>query len=228
VTTGRGRVCFRMEDRRAWAEQVELSHFVNAYYQLRDLRLCAEAGTVLIVGPGQGLSPVVLGWKRYRVTTVDVDAILRPDVLGSVQELGMFRDGTFDAVIASHVLEHLSEASLDDSLKEIARVGRFAIVYLPVAGLHAQLSFRSNFRDFDFAGLLDLRNPVTRADPTRPRFMEGQHFWEVGLPGFRVRDLLLRFGQWFEVLDCYRNRDWLPSQNFVLKSRRPPATGGPR
>lgn len=58
--------------------------------------------------------------------------------------------------------------------------------------------------------------------------MEGQHFWEIGLPGFRARDLTWRFERWFEVLACYRNRDWLPRQNFVLKSRRPPATGEPR
>ena len=214
--------------RASWVRRLELSNFVNTYYQYRDLQSCGDVRRVLIVGPGQGLDSVVLRWRGYDVTRLDIDETFQPDFIGSVHHMDMFSDGAFDAVIASHVLEHLSEAHLDDSMREIARVGRFAIVYLPVTGLHAQLRFRSNFRDFDFASLLDLRNPVIRADPTRPRFMEGQHFWEVGLPGFRVRDLLLRFGQWFEVLDCYRNRDWLPSQNFVLKSRRAPPAGGPR
>jgi hypothetical protein len=215
-------------DRAAWAERLELSNFINAYYEYRDLRSCGDVRKVLIVGPGQGLDTVVLRWRGYEVTRLDIDETFRPEFVGSVHRMDMFSDGAFDAVVASHVLEHLSETYLDDSLREIARVGRFALLYLPVTGISAQWRFRSTYRDLDLAARLDLRKPGARADPARARFMEGQHFWEVGLPGFRVRDLLLRFGQWFEVLDCYRNRDWLPSQNFVLKSRRPPATGEPR
>jgi hypothetical protein len=37
--------------------------------------------------------------------------------------------------------------------------------------------------------------------------------------GFRVRDLKRRMSAYFDVLDVYRNRDWNPSLNFVLRSR---------
>jgi hypothetical protein len=50
--------------------------------------------------------------------------------------------------------------------------------------------------------------------------MDRQHFWEVGMRGFRVRDLCRRFSAHFEIIKHYRNRDWLPSYNFVLKSRK--------
>jgi len=36
---------------------------------------------------------------------------------------------------------------------------------------------------------------------------------------FRVKDLKERFGRYFEILDDYRNKDWLPSYNFVLRSK---------
>ena len=49
--------------------------------------------------------------------------------------------------------------------------------------------------------------------------MENQHFWEIGMKGFRVRDMKKRMSRFFEVLKAYRNRDWFLSQNFVLKSR---------
>ena len=38
--------------------------------------------------------------------------------------------------------------------------------------------------------------------------------------GFRVRDLKARMSSRFHVLNVYRNRDWNPSLNFVLRSRR--------
>jgi hypothetical protein len=38
--------------------------------------------------------------------------------------------------------------------------------------------------------------------------------------GFRVKDLKRRMSSEFEVVDVYRNRDWNPSLNFVLRSKR--------
>jgi len=58
------------------------------------------------------------------------------------------------------------------------------------------------------------------------RYCERQHFWEVGMRGFRVRDVAARMSRYFEVMQVYRNRDWNPSQNFVLRSRR--ASAGSR
>jgi hypothetical protein len=49
--------------------------------------------------------------------------------------------------------------------------------------------------------------------------MSGQHYWEVGLKGFSVPDLIRRMERCFEVVDSYRNKDWLPSHNFILKSK---------
>jgi hypothetical protein len=49
--------------------------------------------------------------------------------------------------------------------------------------------------------------------------MGGQHYWEVGLKGFKKADLVRRMSTFFEVIDSYRNRDWLPSQNFVLRAK---------
>lgn len=209
-------------DRDAWAGQLNLSNFINTYYQFRDLQACGNVRSVLIVGPGQGLDTQVLRWRGYEVTTFDIDATFHPDVMGSIHDMHMFPDGRFDAVIASHVLEHLAVPYLDRSLQEVARVGNHALLYLPVAGRHVQARFLPGFKGIDLTWIVDIHNYFHRPDGVTPRYCGGQHFWEVGMRGFRVKDLVRRMSQWFELIAAYRNRDWNPSRNFVLRSRRSP------
>lgn len=205
-------------DREAWAKQLSLCNFINTYYQYQDLQLCGQCKTVLMVGPGQGLEAHVLAWRGYTVTTFDIDETFKPDHLGSVHDMAVFRDAEFDAVIASHVLEHIAVPYLDQALKEIARVGKHALVYLPVAGRHVQARFVPSVKGIDLSIILDIYNYFHKPDGITPRYCWGQHFWEVGMRGFRVRDIIKRMSAYFDVLSYYRNKDWNPSANFVLRS----------
>lgn len=206
-------------DREQWLKQLDLSVFVNAFYQYRDVEALPGCRSVLIVGPGQGLATEVLKWRGYRVTTLDIDSTFNPDVIGSVHHMPGFHDQQFDAVIASHVLEHLAVPYLDPALGELARVARHAILYVPVAGRHVQGRIQPGFKGIDVSVVVDLFNPFHRPNGTEPRYCQRQHFWEVGMRGFRKRDLKARMARHFDVLDIYRNRDWNPSLNFVLRSR---------
>jgi SAM-dependent methyltransferase len=206
-------------DREEWFAQLGLSNFVNTYYQFRDLQGFGDCKKVLIIGPGQGLDAAVLAWRKYEVTTVDIDETFRPDAVGSAHDLSMFRDKQFDSVIASHVLEHMAEPFLDRALHEIARVGRYALVYLPVHGVHVQCRFSTNYRAMDFSLIVDLFNYFKKTDGLTSRYMSNQHFWEVGIRGYRTKDLVRRMEPMFEIMSVYRNRDWIPSQNFVLRSK---------
>lgn len=208
-------------DREAWRKELHLCNFVNSYYQFRDVtKWVGPTPTVLIIGPGQGLDTEVLKWRGCTVTTFDIDDAFRPDVIGSCHDMPMFRDGQFDVVIASHVLEHLPLAYLDSAIAELARVGRYALVYLPVAGRHCVLRFMPGIKGIDWAAIADFWRFWERPDGVTARYCAGQHYWEIGYRGFRVADLRARFAPAFEILDDYRNRDWLPSYNFVLRSRR--------
>ena len=206
-------------DRQKWAEQLHLSNFVNSYYQYRDLARLHHCRKLLIVGPGQGLDTCVLKWRGYEVQTFDIDETFKPDHIGSVHDLSRFNDAEFDAVIASHVLEHLAVPYLGRCLAELARVSRYALIYLPVHGRHVQLRLIPGFGGLDWSMIVNIFNWFERPDGVTQRYMSGEHYWEVGMRGFRVRDLVRRFEDHFEVLETYRNRDWLPSHNFVLRSR---------
>jgi SAM-dependent methyltransferase len=205
-------------DREAWAKQLNLSNFINSYYQYRDLQLCAGK-RLLVVGPGQGLDVEVFRWRGYHVTTFDIDETFRPDFLGSVHEMKMFSNNQFDVVIASHVLEHLPVSYLEAALAELARVANYAIIYLPVAGRHGQLRFSLGARDIAFSFCWDIFNFFAKPDGKTLRYCQKQHYWEVGRRGFRVTDLRRRFEHHFHVLTLYRNQDWKHSYNFVLQKK---------
>lgn len=207
-------------DREAWSRQLHLSNFVNTYYQYRDLESLESCRRVLSIGPGQGLGVQVLRWCGYDVTTLDIDDTFEPDYLGSVHEMNMFTDGQFDAAIASHVLEHMAEPYLDPALQEIARISRYALIYLPVHGRHVQLRFIPGIKGLDFSFIMDIFNYFEKPDSIAPRYMSNQHFWEIGMRSFRVKDMVNRMSKFFNIISVYRNRDWLPSQNFVLKTKR--------
>jgi hypothetical protein len=206
-------------DSKRWFEQLNLSNFVNAYYQYNDLRGVPDCQHVLVVGPGQGLAPEFLKWRGYDVRTFDIDSAFGPEHLGSVHDMAIFADRQFDAVIVSHVLEHLPVAYLDKSLREIARVGRFALLYLPVAGRHFQIRFLPGLKGVDISLIFDMFNYFHKPDGITARYCQRQHFWEVGMRGFRLRDIKARLSPYFDICASYRNRDWNPSQNFLLKSK---------
>lgn len=206
-------------DRERWKRQLDLSVFVNAFYQSRDVESVGGARTVLVIGPGQGLANSVLAWRGFDVTTFDIDETFRPDHQGSVHDMQMFGAQQFDVAIASHVLEHLPLAYLDPALAELARVARYSLVYLPVAGRHFQVRFMPGFKGIDMSLLLDVFNVLNRPDGVTPRYCAGQHYWEIGRVGFHVRDLRRRFISHFEIVSAYRNRDWTPSYNFILRSK---------
>ena len=214
-------------DREAWSKRLDLSNFVNAYYQYRDVQRCGDVRRILIVGPGQGLDTAVFRSRGYDVVTFDIDATFRPDVLGSVHDMTMFPDREFDAVIASHVLEHMALPYLDPALRELARVARHAIIYLPATGRHVQVRMVPGFRGLDLSLAFDVHNYFHQPDGVTPRYCGGQHFWEVGMRRFRRRDMLRRFARYFDVVEAYRNRDWILSQNFVLRSRQHAAAPRP-
>ncbi|GMW06404.1 MAG: hypothetical protein AMXMBFR8_12010 [Nevskiales bacterium] len=203
-----------------WFGELSLCNFINSFYQYRDLRNIPGCSKVLIIGPGKGLDTAVLRWRQYDVTTLDIDDSSKPDLLGDARDLGVIANAAFDVVIASHVLEHLPVLDLDRAFSEIARVGRFAIIYLPVHGVHTQIRVAPGLPKLDFSINIDFTNFLRAPSGDTPAYMDGQHYWEIGMRGFRVKDVRKRMSQFFDVLSDYRNQDWLPSHNFVLKSRR--------
>ena len=206
-------------DREQWKSRLSLCNFVNSYYQYKDLVSLGSVKNILLIGPGQGLETEILRWRGYNITTFDIDETFSPDIIGSVHQMDVFDTMQFDVVIASHVLEHMAESYLCKSLSEISRVGKHALIYLPVTGRHMQLRWIAGIKSIDLSFIADIYNYFSRPDGKSPRYCGGQHYWEIGFRGFRVKDMLNKFMIHFDIISHYRNRDWLPSYNFILRSK---------
>lgn len=207
-------------DREKWKKELHLSNFINTAYVFNDiLTYACNVHSILLIGPGQGLDKVVLNWRGYKITTFDIDKVFEPDYLGSVHDLSVFHDKQFDAVVVSHVLEHIAADYLDKALSEIARVATYALIYLPVAGRHFQLRLKLDIKAIDISGILDAFNWFHKPEGRIAHYASGQHFWEVGMRGFTKRDISKLISKQFEIINTYRNKDWNPSINFVLKAK---------
>jgi predicted SAM-dependent methyltransferase len=72
------------------------------------------------------------GWEEVRF---DIDPEVKPDVLGSILDLGaIFEPQSFDAVWSSHVIEHLYAHEVFPTLREFHRVLKpdgFALITSP-------------------------------------------------------------------------------------------------
>lgn len=194
----------------SYRERLGLTNFVNASYQIQDC-LRFNPKRVLIIGGGVGLESAILRHFGIDVTLVDIDPMLNPDVVSSVDDLSMFDDKTFDVVIASHVLEHLPFEYFRQACKEISRVGRYTLIYLPFACLVPEIKFaveplfRKTFR-------------VRISLFWKKYKFNGSHYWEIGVRGYSLSRIRKQLAEFFFIIEAYHNWDWRYSYNFVLKA----------
>lgn len=100
--------------------------------------LSADIKRLLNVGSGPGPAPRIArmirteGWEEVRF---DIDPDVRPDVVGSILDLGnSFEEQSFNAVWSSHVLEHLYAHETFPTLRQFHRLLKpdgFALIMTP-------------------------------------------------------------------------------------------------
>jgi ubiquinone/menaquinone biosynthesis C-methylase UbiE len=142
-------------------------------YQFRLAAKHFPNSSVLEVGIGAGLSTALLRQSGHRVTTVDVDARLRPDRLGSITALPC-SDEEFDTCLCCQVLEHLPWQSVKLALNELYRVATLGSVISVPTNQPTWLIMKYDARSW---GTRRLRLPNRANKPLR--LSNGEHYWEL-------------------------------------------------
>ncbi len=170
--------------------------FISYWFQIESV-LDTGAKKVLEVGVGNKTVSDYLKKCGLEVTTCDLAADLKPDVVADVRDLP-FDDNTFEVVLCCEVLEHIPFEDVPQALSELKRVSSgWVIISLPYSG-------------FGISGVLTTRFPrikdlIINFHVQIPLFFKRivfdgvknkEHYWEVGRRGFskgRVRKLLRQF-----------------------------------
>ena len=184
---------------------------------LRDLRpeLLDGARSLLHFSPEWCLRERLAAWPRLRYVTTDLDATQRADLRLDVTALAL-PDDAFDAVICSHVLEHVPDDGA--AMRELRRVtapGGWCLVMVPLA-----LDREHTYED----------PAVTAPAERRREFLQDDH---VRLYAPDIADRLAAAGFAVETIDLHAEhgvaigaRHGLLRSDLIFLCRRP--AGGAR
>jgi predicted SAM-dependent methyltransferase len=191
----------------------ERQRWAAYWYQLDTIRR-SGAQSILEIGPGSGtVSLYVRHQMKLQITTFDHDRRSGADIIGDVRQIGrFFSDGSYDAILAFQVLEHIPYEDLPSTLVQIARITRrHFLVSVPHCGRSLQVR-------------IDLGRSVPEAYISRkitiPRTWKynGMHYWEIGARQYRLSQVLSTFAQHFEVKRHYFCPDW--AYHYFLECER--------
>ena len=201
-----------------YSNRYSLTNFINAYYQIKDC-MSYQPDNVLLIGVGVGIESILLKYKfNINLYTLDIDPGFKPDFVGSVHELSQFKSNEFDVIIVSHVLEHLAFHYFERSIREISRVSRHALIYLPYGGRHAEIKFSGLTRLLNFRLRFSFP-PIKRIDGLEPVLCGNEHYWECGYRGFGINKIKKIISKYLIIDKIYHNKDWSFSINFCLTSK---------
>lgn len=153
--------------------------------------------SVLEIGCGNGIVTSMLkNHHNIETTTFDINANLKPDVLGSITELSrVLNNKTYELILCAEVLEHLPFELFDICLEEINKTSiKYVVLTLPIAGrypifMHGRIYRKSfNWR---------LRIPSSK--------IPDEHHWEINSSkNTNLKTIKEKINKYFDIKkSCY-------------------------
>jgi len=197
----------------------KVDSFYNLSHQLSDLfylinKFRIKIPKILIIRTGANLLKIILNEKYgFGAQSLDIDPCLKPDYVGSVDDLGTVLKQKYDIIVCAHVLEHLPFDYFNKSLNQIKRFSNYSLIYLP----KAQLQF---FTEIGILPLWKKRFKISLPLFFKKHKLDGEHYWEIGTKGYAVTIIMNFIKGHFYILKDYNSPYWLYSYNFILKSKK--------
>lgn len=202
--------------------QVSSQHYANKSYltmvrsmnhwiQAKEVSEASlEGESVLEIGPGTGHTSWLLKLWGHKVTTVDIDESLKPDIISDIKNLNL-EPNSYDIVLAAEILEHLPYDNFEEILKKLGEIAKHAVVITlpaPLIGMSLMLNI-TGIQPFGLTfGIPYLKKHA----------FDGQHYWELGKRGYslkRIKKSIKSSG--LKITKCYRPKLSLYCYMFVLE-----------
>ncbi len=153
--------------------------WVSYSLQIKLISEFVAKGEILEIGVGNKIVADFLS-KKYKLTTVDINPDLKPDIIASVNNLISLVDRKFDASLCFEVLEHLPYSEFKNCLSELRRVSRsYVLLSLPYWGYTFGFKIK-----IPVLGEWVFKFKVTSL---KKHQFNGQHYWELGKKGYQLR-----------------------------------------
>ncbi len=148
-----------------------------SYKHQVELAVESKPNNILIIGKGDGIVENIIASSGIKVITVDIDRILKPNIVASVEYIPL-HDNSIDVCLCCEVLEHLHYNSFEETLKELYRVTKNILV-LSLPDIRRFLSLRL------IAPKLNLQYQVSLPRLRKRKFPKTRtdsmgHYWEIG------------------------------------------------
>jgi SAM-dependent methyltransferase len=191
-----------------FASYVDKRRMITFWYQL-DACLRYRPQRLLEVGSGPGLVKAYLQHKGVDVTSVDVNPALKPDFVGSVENLSehLHGQGRYDVALCARVLHHLPFEAFGRALDELRAVADYCVLTLPADefGIYAALRVTSR----NWAPVrLPLPRKLKRLSPKVPsvhsRRASANSQWKIGdSSATRLENVVSEIEARFRILRSY-------------------------
>lgn len=188
--------------------------FISYWHQIHEV-IALGKHNILEIGIGNGFVSDYLGKMGLKVTTVDIDDRLAPDITASVYSLP-FADESFELVACYEVLEHLPYESFSLSLQEMYRVSKSDVII--------SLPDRNRYLSLDIfmprIGNIKKFYSVPRFRKVMHTF-DGEHYWEIGADGYSLERIISDIELInFKIINTYRIFEFPYHRYFVMQKHK--------
>ena len=97
---------------------VDIHRWNSYYYQIMEA-INAKGKDILVIGKGDDIVPNTIKLFGKKVTTLDFDKDLKPDIIGSVTEIDKILKQKYDVIICCQVLEHIPFNDFENVIKQL-------------------------------------------------------------------------------------------------------------
>jgi uncharacterized UPF0146 family protein len=169
---------------------------------------------ILEIGIGNGIVADFLKKAGLTVTTLDINANLSPDIVGSVTDLlDIFKESNFDIVLCAEVLEHMPFEYFEQAISNISKTtNEYAILTLPrCQKVIVDFQFNLKIPKFSY-----IEKGIFFSIPSSK--ISKEHHWELdSSKKTKYKEIVRILDKYFSITTSGRFRFRAYHQYFILK-----------